>query len=1233
MRGLRTSLVLCGLILACLLCGAVPASAAIVTDRPLLFSFDGADTSGGQFTDVWGVEVDQATGDVYVASRALPASNAYIHKFNASGEAQPFSATGDSSLEVTADSENKDIAVDNSGVNPGRIYVTQDQSGPVLAFDSAGHLLWKLEPQSSTFFPFCAAAVDDDGHLFLSARAAPQRVYEFASSGAPPAQLDFFGYVNGGFFPCSLEFDGAGNAYVASENGVFKYVAGAFSAVLDPEGSQGVAADRSSANGHIFVSHSEDFKEYDSAGALVGTFGKGVLSAVRKIAYNEALDRVYVGSFEGVVYAFGPEATSVVPDVSAEAATEVAISKAKLHGTVNPQSVPNSYFFEWKAVASAEGWGSAKSSAPQSLAEDGSDHAVSLDVSGLKSGTAYQARLVALNTESGLRSVSAPVTFTTQLPPTAPTVTLDPASSVTENSAEITAAINPQEDFGTTWRVSISTDPVCASGFDERPLRSLESEAASPVAVSEELTGLLPNQHYCVRIVASNGAGSTNSNIVEFTTDATPPDQVFTAPAAPRTDTTARLNAYVNPQGSPTTFRFEYSADGGKSWSTLPEGDAGAGRKSIPVSTELTGLSPGTAYLYRFSTENQAGSTPAEGTEKTLTTRTTAEMQTPSRGVELVNQPDKGNQNPVVWQLPQGTPPFTESGEEILWFVRAGAPGAPTGTGGIFLSNRTASGWHSRSLLPPADQLAGGGEIAYTAIAATPDFSRFLTMLGSFTAGPPAAAIYRFDSSQHSELLAQYAPSDGANKFFHGQSVDSTTDLAHVVLVDRATFLLVDVGSGSEEVVGLLPNGSPPPCGVDPENASDRFFRGEYHWISTTDASRVYFVARPGAICDAPLSLFVRNRDAGTTIEIAAGGDPRFVRATPDGRDALFTSASQLTPADSNSGRDIYRWSEGSGLSCVTCLVSAAGVAHSGTHWIVVSDDLSHIYFTSRGMLIPGRGNPGDENLYLIEEGTIRFIGEAGKAGTSNELGNTRLSDDGEVLLFTSTDRPTSDPIADKCGELPCNELYRYDDADGSLECVSCLRGGTTDEPVGSGGTNDIDFDLSADGDTVAFTTREALLPGDVNNVLDVYEWHNGALRLVTDGVTEFNGGNAAPALVGVSGSARDIFFTVSQPGLTGFERDNLVNLYDARVGGGFNRPTPPDHCVEDSCQGPLLPPPVMRSPASTTFEGGQNASERRKKARCGRKRGKARRACLRRHRKRQGRKATAALRNQGRTK
>jgi hypothetical protein len=296
----------------------------------------------------------------------------------------------------------------------------------------------------------------------------------------------------------------------------------------------------------------------------------------------------------------------------------------------------------------------------------------------------------------------------------------------------------------------------------------------------------------------------------------------------------------------------------------------------------------------------------------------------------------------------------------------------------------------------------------------------------------------------------------------------------------------------------------------------------------------------------------------------------------------------------------------------------------------MVADDFSHIYFQSEKQLVP-EGRPGERNIYALSDGAIHFVATPGAPVLFPSRGS--LSADGNVLVFSARGLAvpartmTSDKIASRCPSLEpgsefgapsdCYELYLYDDRARSLECVSCLRGGETTHSWGGirGPLRGVpgEFDLSADGSTVIFLTAEALVSPDVNKGFDAYEWRNGMQRLLTDGVTEFGEDPfSSPKVAGIDADGSDIFFSVSDPGLTGYEHDGVSNLYDARIGGGFPRPSPPGHCSGDSCQGPLRAAPALDRTGSSTFSGRGNVKEGR--PRCSKGKTRRRGRCVKRH-------------------
>jgi len=81
--------------------------------------------------------------------------------------------------------------------------------------------------------------------------------------------------------------------------------------------------------------------------------------------------------------------------------------------------------------------------------------------------------------------------------------------------------------------------------------------------------------------------------------------------------TTALLNGTVNPNGSATTFHFQYGTTTAYGSST-PSTSAGSGTGTTSVNTSVTGLTDDTLYHYRLGATNSGGT--AYGSDRTFTT-------------------------------------------------------------------------------------------------------------------------------------------------------------------------------------------------------------------------------------------------------------------------------------------------------------------------------------------------------------------------------------------------------------------------------------------------------------------------------------------------------------------------------------------------------------------------------------------------------------------------------------
>jgi len=92
---------------------------------------------------------------------------------------------------------------------------------------------------------------------------------------------------------------------------------------------------------------------------------------------------------------------------------------------------------------------------------------------------------------------------------------------------------------------------------------------------------------------------------------------VVTGGTSKVTESTAALHGTVDPNGSSTTYYFQWGLTTGYGVNGKPQ-SAGAGTKTISVQQTATGLIPGTPYHYRLVATNQFGTT--VGNDRAFTT-------------------------------------------------------------------------------------------------------------------------------------------------------------------------------------------------------------------------------------------------------------------------------------------------------------------------------------------------------------------------------------------------------------------------------------------------------------------------------------------------------------------------------------------------------------------------------------------------------------------------------------
>jgi hypothetical protein len=194
---------------------------------------------------------------------------------------------------------------------------------------------------------------------------------------------------------------------------------------------------------------------------------------------------------------------------------------------------------------------------------------------------------------------------------TPPTATTGVASVVSGNSAVISATVNPN---GLTTTYAFQYGPTTNYGL-QTSTKSAGS-GANTMVVKATLSGLISSTTYHFRVVATNSLGSTVGTDATFTTAKVPPTATTGQPSAVK-DTSAVVNATVNPSGKATTYAFQYGPTTNYGLQT-PTTAARAGTANTAVSGTLSGLVAGTAYHYRVVATSSDGT--AVGADVTFLT-------------------------------------------------------------------------------------------------------------------------------------------------------------------------------------------------------------------------------------------------------------------------------------------------------------------------------------------------------------------------------------------------------------------------------------------------------------------------------------------------------------------------------------------------------------------------------------------------------------------------------------
>jgi len=562
-------------------------------------------------------------------------------------------------------------------------------------------------------------------------------------------------------------------------------------------------------------------------------------------------------------------------------------------------------------------------------------------------------------------------------------------------------------DNGFTWVKAPASDAL------------LGTTVPGTYEVHEQIYGLKPNFTYRVRLVTTTSF-TTTSEVFSFTTQKSGPTIVEQRPFNV-TQTDARLQAVINPNGLPTTYHFEFGANPAFGIRIPADHElfAGDGSDPVLVSASVEGLQERSIYYFRVVAINSEGV--SVGPSQRLETLNRYGLPD-NRAPELVTPADKGAAGSISPGL--GFQQVAQASVKGDSFVYPFANGTSDSTSGAPLrerAQRTASGWvstqiSSPSLLPPvrkgAQDLAIPSEMRFsspdngcgfieTFNPLTKDTSQLSVELG-------VTNLYRWNSDGSYDLITSQVP------------LNPDANDAQGGLYDRVEAA---------------------------DDCSRVFFQSDYELIP--GASGLY-EWEEGALRDAGVLKSEPGGPIGTKIILGAqsGGIPayavlggqspnqasssRWNAVSPDGNHMFFTAIPGEGPS---SGTPAIFMRTNGGADILEISASETGVPTNGARFEAASADGSHVFFRANYGIDAGASSPGP---------------------TNESCGP----------LFGETDQSDSPALEKK----PC-DLYVYDVDSGELTDLSATVAEPGAEIQGVVAASD-------DGSSVYFAALGQLVPG-----------------------------------------------------------------------------------------------------------------------------------------------------------
>jgi hypothetical protein len=963
--------------------------------------------------------------------------------------------------------------------------------------------------------------------------------------------------------------------------------------------------------------------------------------------------------FESGIQAFTTEAVAK-PTVTLDPVTTLTARSAHLVGHVDPNApgaAPQDPAFDtsWRFECTPECPGLSGGA----VAADDTSHEVSADTTGLIPGTTYEVTLIAEN--AGGSETAGPVSFTT--PFAAPGPSAPSFTAVTDQSATPNAEVNPGGAATSVHFEYVTQAAFLAEGF-ANPARTADVSVGSgtnPVPISATIAELTPGTTYVVRVVASNSV------------EAEVPGEVGTF-------TTQRLGAAALPDGR----GWELVTPPNKHGSPLsPLSYAGSLIQAAADGGALTYASNGpiisdTSGNPRILASQNVSHRTDQGW---LTEDITSPAEEPiglgniSEYTQFSENLSVGALEPVADTLlsPQATAPtiyLHQPDGSFLPLVTA----SNVLPGSVFF-HRVPSGPSEGRIDRSVEYVDGTTDLSSVVLTScaklTADATEACEPESTTTRGIGNLYVWKGGSlklasspPQGESFAPQAQPKLGDdNKQVRHAITDDGNRVIFRALRPEGNFALYLRDIAREETVRI--DESQP--GAPDQNSSHATFQE-----ASSDGSKIFFTdaaaitpdstAGQGSTAGEDLYMCEIRETGGrlhcdlTDLTVAhapsvtAGVGGNLIGISENGDRAYFAAAGDLTASSNPRGEQAVENSQTD--ACNT--FETAGDQYRCN--IFVSD---------------------------TETNTVKLVAVLSVAdqpvwngrGFRPDLGymTARVSPNGRYLAFMSERSLTGYDNRDAVSGERDEEVFLYDSQTETLSCVSCNPSGArpsgmydSGEATGSlvdygvwshhwlagsipGWTHFINNQarhqpryLSNSG-RLFFNANDSLAPKDSNGTEDVYEFEPPGVGDCAEQSSTFSpvsGGCVALISSGTSGeesafldaseSGDDIFFLTGSQ-LTSADIDGVLDIYDARVGGGELAAIAPVDCEGDACQQPAVPP-NHPTPGTALVNGPENVKECRKgkklkHGKCVRKKSKKHKQ---KHPRKKGEKQKRANRNRG---